>query len=157
MRDDSVPYTMNIPNIFSSIRLGLTPILAVIFFVDGTIARFVVLGVVIVCELTDFMDGYLARKYGQVTESGRMMDSLADTIYRDTIFLCLAVDKQVTIFLVLPILYRDSIVSTVRTVCEYKHITIDQPKSIKMKTIIQASVLILILLLILIRLVQHHF
>ncbi len=137
--------TLNIPNLFSSFRLVLSPFLAVIFFIDGTLMRFIVLGVVLVCELTDFMDGYLARKYGQETEMGSVFDSLADTIYRDTIFLCLAIDKQVTLFLVLPILYRDSIVSTLLTVCVFKGLTVNVQKSRKRKAIFQSTVIIAIL------------
>ena len=70
-----------------------------------------------------------------------------DSIYRDTIFLCLAVVQDVSLLLVLPILYRDSIISTLRTVCAYKGIVVAARWSGKVKAVTQAVVIILILLL----------
>ncbi len=147
MSDWSMKKAINLPNILSSLRLGLSPVFAVFFLLDGHIARYLVLGIVIICELTDLIDGYMARKHGQVTDLGKLLDPMADSIYRDTIFLCLAVDRQVTIFLVLPIFYRDSIISTLRTVCAYKGIVLAARKSGKMKAVLQAVVIITILVL----------
>ncbi len=138
---------MNLPNFLTSIRLVLTPVLAILFLNDGEWSRYFVLLIVIISELTDLFDGYMARKRGQVTDLGKILDPMADSIYRDTIFLCLAVEQQVTLLLVLPILYRDSIIGTLRTVCAYKGIVVAARSSGKIKAIIQAIVIIIILLL----------
>lgn len=128
--------------------------LAFFFLNDSPTARYVVLGIVILSELTDLFDGYMARKRGQVTDLGKILDPMADSIYRDTIFLCLAVQQQVSLFLVLPILYRDSIISTLRTVCAYRGIVLAARSSGKIKAILQATVIIIILLL---RILAIHF
>ncbi|MFB3788911.1 MAG: CDP-diacylglycerol--glycerol-3-phosphate 3-phosphatidyltransferase [bacterium] len=138
---------MTLPNILTSIRLLLSPVLAILFLNDSPPARYAILGIVILSELTDLFDGYMARKRGQVTDLGKLLDPMADSIYRDTIFLCLAVVGQVSLLLVLPILYRDSIISTLRTVCAYKGIVLAARMSGKVKAVLQAMVIILILLL----------
>ncbi len=145
---------MNLPNFLTSIRLGLAPILAILFLNDNPTARYVVLGIVILSELTDLFDGYMARKRGQVTDLGKILDPMADSIYRDTIFLCLAVEQQVSLFLVLPILYRDSIIATLRTVCAYRGIVLAARSSGKFKAVVQATIIIIILLL---RILALHF
>ncbi|MBN2328121.1 MAG: CDP-diacylglycerol--glycerol-3-phosphate 3-phosphatidyltransferase [Candidatus Omnitrophica bacterium] len=138
---------VNLPNFLTSIRLALSPVLAVLFLNDNPVSRYWVLGIVILSELTDLFDGYMARKHGQVTDLGKILDPMADSIYRDTIFLCLAVERQVSLFLVLPILYRDSIISTLRTVCAYRGIVVAARWSGKVKAVLQANVIIIILLL----------
>ncbi len=125
----------------------LTPVLAVLFLNDSPISRYWVLVIVILSELTDLFDGYMARKRGQVTDFGKILDPMADSIYRDTIFLCLAVERQVSLFLVLPILYRDSVISTLRTVCAYRGIVLAARWSGKIKAVLQANVIIIILIL----------
>ncbi len=139
----------NFPNLLTSIRLFLSPLMAVLFVYDMQIpgARYWLLFIVIISELTDLFDGYMARKHGQVTDLGKILDPMADSIYRDTIFLSMAVVDQVSLFLVLPVLYRDSIISTLRTVCAYKGIVLAARWSGKLKAISQASVIIIILLL----------
>jgi CDP-diacylglycerol---glycerol-3-phosphate 3-phosphatidyltransferase len=138
---------MTLPNFLTSIRLALSPVLAILFLNDIPSSRYYVLVIVILSELTDLFDGYMARKRGQVTDFGKILDPMADSIYRDTIFLCLAVVHQVSLFLVLPILYRDSIISTFRTVCAYRGIVVAARWSGKIKAVLQANVIIMILVL----------
>ncbi|MDX9755634.1 MAG: CDP-diacylglycerol--glycerol-3-phosphate 3-phosphatidyltransferase [bacterium] len=138
---------LNIPNILTSIRLLLSPVIALLFIYDSPVTRFVVLGMVCISELTDLFDGYMARKRGEVTDLGKILDPLADSIYRDTMFLSLAYVHQVSLMLVLPILYRDSIIATLRTVCAYRGIVLAARWSGKIKAVVQAVVIILILVL----------
>ncbi len=147
---------INLPNVLTSMRLVLSPVLAVLLLFDQEIpgSRYWVLAIVILSELSDLFDGYMARKHGLVTDLGKILDPMADSIYRDTIFLSLAVINQVSLFLVLPILYRDSIISTLRTVCAYNGIVVAARWSGKMKAVLQAIVIIIILTL---RIAEAHF
>ena len=138
---------MNLPNFLTSIRLALSPVMAILFLNDSPACRYWVLAIVILSEMTDLFDGYMARKRGQVTDLGKILDPMADSIYRDTIFLCFAVERQVSLFLVLPILYRDSIISTLRTVCAYRGIVLAARWSGKIKAVLQANIIIVILVL----------
>ena len=137
----------NIPNLLTSIRLLLSPVIALLFIFDSPLNRYLVLGVVCISELTDLFDGYMARRRGEVTDLGKILDPMADSIYRDTLFLSLAYAHEVSLLLVLPILYRDSIIATLRTVCAYRGIVLAARWSGKVKAVVQAVVIILILLL----------
>ena len=143
----TIHLTVNLPNVLTSIRLVLSPVLAVLFLYDSLLSRYLVLIIVLFSELTDLADGYMARKRGQVTDFGKLLDPMADSLYRDTIFLSLAVIHQVSLFLVLPILYRDSIIATLRTVCAYKGIVVAARWSGKIKAVLQGVVIITILIL----------
>lgn len=144
---------LNIPNLLTSLRLLLTPVLAVLFLFDSTESRWSILLLIIITELTDMLDGYFARKFNQVTDLGKLLDPMADSIYRDTIFICLAVMQEVHLLLVLPILYRDSVISTVRTLSAHKGIVVAARMSGKLKAISQAAV---ILLLVTLRIVAEY-
>lgn len=141
MLNDSV----NIPNFLTSMRLVISPVIAYFLLLDSLMSCYIVLGLVVFCELTDLADGYMARKHGLVTDLGKLLDPMADSIYRDTIFLSLAVSHQVSLFLVLPILYRDSIIQTLRTVCAYRGIVLAARWSGKIKAVVQAVVILIII------------
>lgn len=140
-------FHFNVPNVLTFSRLLLAPVLAVLFLYDSEPGRYVILMIIIISELTDALDGYYARKYGMVTDLGKILDPMTDSIYRDTIFLSLAIVGEVHFLLVLPIIYRDSIISSLRTMCAYEGIVVAARSSGKLKAIIQAIVIFIIVIL----------
>lgn len=138
---------LTIPNALTCMRLLLTPVLAVLFLYDSFESRVAILFLIVICELTDMLDGYWARRFHQVTNLGKLLDPMSDSIYRDTIFICLAVIGDVHLLLVLPILYRDSVISTVRTLSAHRGIVVAARTSGKIKAISQAVVIILLAIL----------
>lgn len=137
----------SLPNILTLSRLALSPVIAVLFIIDAPWCRITLLGTIIFCELTDALDGYLARKFSLVTDLGKLLDPMADSIYRDTIFICLAVVHEVSLLLVLPILYRDSVIATLRAVCAYRGAVLAARTSGKIKAIFQAFVILVLVIL----------
>jgi CDP-diacylglycerol--glycerol-3-phosphate 3-phosphatidyltransferase len=121
-------------------ELGLTPssLPAVLIFLLG------------ISELSDALDGYLARKYNQVTDLGKILDPMADSIYRLSVFLTFT-QKPVSlpIGLVFIFLYRDSVVSTLRTICALKGFALAARLSGKAKAVIQALAALCVLILML--------
>ena len=69
-----------IPNILSVIRLLMVPVFIAIYFSDIKNAEIWALAVFVAAELTDVLDGYLARKNGWTTEAGKILDPLADKL-----------------------------------------------------------------------------
>jgi len=68
-----------IPNILTIGRILAAPCLALVFAVfDRPLADWIALGIFVVAAITDFLDGWLARRLGQVTEIGKMLDPIAD-------------------------------------------------------------------------------
>ena len=71
---------MTTANKLTLARVALIPIFLVILYLDFPYARCAAFGVFVVACLTDFVDGYIARHYNQVTDFGKFMDPLADKL-----------------------------------------------------------------------------
>ncbi len=67
----------NVPNVLTLIRLLLVPVYVVLFAVGK---KYLALITFMVASFTDFLDGYIARKYQLITDFGKLMDPLADKI-----------------------------------------------------------------------------
>jgi CDP-diacylglycerol--glycerol-3-phosphate 3-phosphatidyltransferase len=103
---------------------------------------------VVISELSDVFDGILARKKNQVTDLGKILDPMADSIFRLSVFLTFTQGLiKLPLLLVLVFLYRDSIISTLRTVCALRGVALAARLSGKVKAVIQALTAILILVL----------
>ncbi len=83
------PRWRNVPNALSFLRLALVPVLVWLFFSGA--ALYWAGGVYLFAGATDVLDGYLARRNGQVTRLGRIIDPLADKLMQLAAFACLAV------------------------------------------------------------------
>lgn len=91
-------------------------------------------------ELSDAFDGYLARKYNQVTDLGKVLDPMADSIYRISVFLTFTLEPvKIPMGLIFIFLYRDSVVSTLRIICALKGFALAARSSGKIKAAIQAT------------------
>jgi len=82
----------HIPNILSVLRLALIPVFIHIFFM-GAEKRIYALLVFAFASGTDILDGYLARKYGWVTQTGKLLDPLADKLMQAAVMCCLAIEN----------------------------------------------------------------
>lgn len=101
-----------------------------------------------VSELSDAFDGYVARRYNQVTDLGKLLDPMADSIYRISVYLTFTRPPiDLPLLLVFIFLYRDSVISTLRTICAFRGFALAARSSGKVKAIIQALSLFVILLL----------
>lgn len=69
---------MNTANKLTILRVFMIPAFLLVLYLDVPAANFWALGIFIVASLTDFLDGYIARNYNQVTDFGKFMDPLAD-------------------------------------------------------------------------------
>jgi CDP-diacylglycerol--glycerol-3-phosphate 3-phosphatidyltransferase len=90
--------------------------------------------------LTDWLDGWLARKFGQVSEFGKFMDALADKVLTMGIFvslLALGALEKWTLFLILLILSREFLITGLRLVAAAKGKTLAAEKLGKVKTVVQ--------------------
>lgn len=144
---------MNLALLLTWTRLLLTPVFAVVFFQGYLWSRVTALVIVILSELTDMFDGIAARRRKEVTDFGKILDPLADSVSRLTIFLCMAVEfsvgssNRMAMYLVLLLLWRDSLVSTLRTVCAHRGVVVAARWSGKVKAVVQAIVIFTILTL----------
>ena len=72
---------MNLPNKLSLLRIILIPLMLVAFYIEALPYKFIITAVIfLIAALTDFLDGYIARKYNLVTDFGKFIDPIADKI-----------------------------------------------------------------------------
>jgi len=89
---------MNIPNALSVFRMALIPCFAGVFFSDLQHAYLWAAVIFVVAGITDIVDGYIARKYNQITMLGRLLDPLADKLMVFTALICITVDKLIPVW-----------------------------------------------------------
>lgn len=71
---------MNTANKLTMSRIVMIPLFLVVLYLDFEFNRYVALAIFIVASATDFVDGYIARHYNQITDFGKFMDPLADKL-----------------------------------------------------------------------------
>lgn len=81
---------MNVPNTLSLLRLAMVPVFAVVFFQPTPQARYWAALVYALAFITDIADGYIARRFNQITRLGRILDPLADKLMTFTVIICIA-------------------------------------------------------------------
>jgi cardiolipin synthase (CMP-forming) len=81
-----------VPNMLTYGRIVAVPVVAALLMLGDTTSRWVALGIYIFAAITDFLDGYLARKWQQQSALGRMLDPIADKVLVAVVLLVLAAD-----------------------------------------------------------------
>lgn len=145
---------MSIANYFTIFRVFISPVFLLVYMhpaffgISQTLLPYILLLLLGVSELSDAFDGYLARKYNQVTDLGKILDPMADSIYRISVFLTFTLGPvHLPMLIVFAFLYRDSVVSTLRTLCALRGYALAARWSGKIKAVIQAIAAFTILLL----------
>lgn len=69
-----------LPNILTLARICLTPVIALLPFIDGYVPKVIALVIFVAAAVSDVVDGYLARRYKQVSELGQLLDPIADKL-----------------------------------------------------------------------------
>ncbi len=96
---------LNLPNILTCFRMVLVPLFAYCyFFVKPT---WIALVLFVIASLTDFLDGYLARKWNQITDFGKLMDPLADKLMTVTMMVCLACTNRIPWWVVIVMVAKE--------------------------------------------------
>ena len=107
---------LNIPNLLTVGRLLLVPLLMAIFLTRFDGWEFVGLGVFLLASLTDFLDGFLARRRKEVTRLGMLLDPMADKILTSAAFVSLVeIHAVVEAWMVVVILAREFAVTALRS------------------------------------------
>lgn len=138
---------MNIPHVITLSRLIIIPLFPIFYLYHKNLGvsviylPFILLVILGFCEMTDILDGWIARKKKMVSDLGKVMDPMADSITRIVIFLTFTQGViSLPILLVFVFLYREFFISTLRTVCALRGYALAARKSGKIKTVLQGSV-----------------
>ncbi|MBP51812.1 MAG: CDP-diacylglycerol--glycerol-3-phosphate 3-phosphatidyltransferase [Opitutae bacterium] len=143
---------MNLPNLLTLSRIPLMLIVIGLIYPSPSEGwpwiRTIALVVFLFAALTDWLDGWLARKFGQVSEFGKFMDALSDkvlTLGMFTSLLALGAVPKWTLFPILLILARELLITGLRLVAAGKGKTLAAEKIGKLKTVIQLTCISLVL------------
>jgi CDP-diacylglycerol--glycerol-3-phosphate 3-phosphatidyltransferase len=128
---------MTLPNQLTILRIFLTPVFVVLFLSENVFLKQLSVPVYIVAALTDWYDGWFARKFGYMTKWGRFLDPLADKILTSSAFIAFASLKLVETWMVVAIVVRDLLITILRSYAEFKDKPVITTKSAKVKTFVQ--------------------
>lgn len=125
-------FKMNVPNALTMVRIFCTPLMVLMFLlpIPKGIGVFIALGIYVLACLTDFLDGYIARKYNLITDFGKFMDQIADKFITTTAMILVLFGKtQVTanwlaILMLLIVVLRDILISGIRMVAANNNVVI---------------------------------
>lgn len=140
---------MNLPTKLTVLRILLIPVFVALFFVRFPFHTVAATGVFILASLTDFLDGYLARKYDMVTDLGKFLDPIADKmLVACALFAIVLYGSRwqigVTVCAMI-IICRELMVSGFRIVAASKNVKLAADMLGKIKTVLQMVALILLL------------
>jgi CDP-diacylglycerol--glycerol-3-phosphate 3-phosphatidyltransferase len=130
------------------VRIILAPVFMMLFIIDNVWAKVWATAVFVIAALTDLADGYYARKYGISTSFGKFFDPLADKILTSVAFIAFVTLGYVQMWMVLVIIIREFLITGLRTMAAYKGALIAPTWWAKVKTFMQMSMIVLILLVI---------
>ncbi len=154
---------MNLPNKISLTRICMIPVFAIVFFLDGILPfNYGIAAIIfVVAAFTDFLDGYIARSRGLVTNLGKFLDPIADKVLVATAMIFLLTMKETLFALtggfasglyiamavcICVILARELIISAFRQIAAANGIVMAAEKLGKYKTACQdAAIFVLIL------------
>uniref|UniRef100_A0A831XDV3 CDP-diacylglycerol--glycerol-3-phosphate 3-phosphatidyltransferase n=1 Tax=Geobacter metallireducens TaxID=28232 RepID=A0A831XDV3_GEOME len=146
MPDAKVKTIWNIPNILTILRIALIPVLAVLLLSPSREAGFWAAAVFSIASLTDWLDGYLARRMGIVTIFGKFLDPIADKLMVMAALIMILPFNRVPAWMVLVILGREIIITGLRGIASSEGIVISASDLGKFKTIFQMVAIIGLLL-----------
>jgi len=150
----------NIPNIITNLRILAVVIVIVLFslcyakvyflqdiiFLKVTVLYFIILVIFLLASLTDFLDGYLARKWNVISNYGKLMDPLADKLLINTMFIFLAVLGDIHPLFPIIMIFRDMLVDGLRMIALEKQKVIAASKLGKLKTVTQMLAITMVII-----------
>ncbi len=117
----------------------------ILLLVNGSnAALWAALGLMAIAEISDGVDGWVARRYGQVSAVGKILDPMADSLYRVSVFTAFAANRWMPVWMFLIMLWRDVSVSYLRVVAEQRIGTLAARQSGKWKAVAQGVAQILV-------------
>ncbi len=138
---------MVLPNQLTILRIILTPVF--LYFFLSSDPTFIQISLVIffIAALTDWYDGWLARKFNYITEWGKFWDPLADKILTSAAFIGFVFVDLIPLWMVLLIIVRDLLITLLRVFAESRGYNFITSYYAKWKTMLQMTFLYYLLLL----------
>ena len=137
---------MNLPNALTIVRIILTFFFLYLLLSPDSMMKGMAVAVFLVASYTDYLDGKIARKTGQITPFGKLMDPIADKVLTLSAFLAFVHMDLVALWMAVLIILRDLSITAMRLFIPAGSEEIAARKSGKQKTAVQFAAIVAILL-----------
>lgn len=142
---------MNLPNLLTLSRILLTFIFMALLSLPGIVSKLLTIFVFILASLTDYWDGYLARKKNLITNFGKIMDTVADKILVLAAFLSFVEMKLMPSWMAIIIIARELLITGIRLISLVNGTVIPAMRAGKHKTLSQFFAIFITLIALTIR------
>ena len=146
-------HLMNLPNTLTLVRIFLVPLLVVVLLTQfagreifGVAKEVIAAAIFGIASITDWLDGYLARRRRQVTWLGQVLDPIADKLLTSAAFISLVQLGLAPAWMVALIIGREFAITALRSLAYAKGITIPASKLGKFKMASQVTAILLLIL-----------
>jgi CDP-diacylglycerol--glycerol-3-phosphate 3-phosphatidyltransferase len=137
---------INIPNLLTVTRILLIPVFVMVF-AEPTPDRSLVAAIIfVIAAVTDLLDGYLARKTGQITKLGRLLDPIADKLLVLSALILLVQVDRVTALVAILIIAREVAVTGIRAIAASEGMDLSAEVTGKYKMALQVVAIVLLIL-----------
>ncbi|MBI3321624.1 MAG: CDP-diacylglycerol--glycerol-3-phosphate 3-phosphatidyltransferase [Candidatus Omnitrophica bacterium] len=142
---------MTIPTKLTCLRMILTFLIVALLYLPGWLAKAFALGGFVLAGATDWLDGYLARRWNQVSPLGALLDPIADKVLVLGTFLAFVQLHLIPAWMVLIIALREFVITGVRLFAASRQIVLPAAKEGKHKTVSQMGAIIVILIVLVVQ------
>lgn len=136
---------MNLPNKITIGRIALVFVFMVFLFIKGVPAKVCALITFLLAAFSDYLDGYIAKKYNIISDFGKIMDPVADKVLTLAAFIAFVELKLIPAWMVVIIVMRELLVTSIRIFALYKREVLPAGIGGKQKTVSQMFAILVIL------------
>ena len=138
---------MNLPNKITIFRVFMIPIFVLVMLYDAIpYNHYIAAAIFIIACLSDFFDGYIARKYNLITNFGKFMDPLADKLLVSSALICFVELQLIPSWMVIIIIAREFIISGFRLIASDNGVVIAAGWWGKLKTNVQMIMSVMLII-----------
>lgn len=138
--------SINVPNLLTLTRILLIPVFVVLFATPDPDRSIIAAIVFVVAAVTDLLDGYLARRSGQVTKLGKLLDPIADKLLVLSALILLVNVDRVSALIAILIIAREVAVTGIRAIAAGEGMIIAAETTGKYKMALQVIAIVLLIL-----------
>lgn len=134
---------LTLPNLLTALRLVLIPFFVWKYLSGRQVAALVIF---LIVQLTDLLDGMIARRFGQVTNLGKLLDPLADKLLLLSVLTCFVIDHKMPLWVFIVILTKELVMMVGSVYALRKKIVVQAKMLGKVATVLFAAMVVCMLL-----------
>lgn len=138
--------SLNLPNLITLVRILLIPVFVMLFFTPTPDRSMSAAVIFVVAAITDLLDGYIARRNGQVTKFGKLLDPIADKLLVLSALILLVNIDRVSALIAILVIAREVAVSGIRAIAAGEGFIIQAETTGKYKMTLQVVAITLLIL-----------